>query len=144
MDTCHYCEDVVEKLNLEYDELYDENEGHKQEIESLNLMILRMRNQMEFYEKNEWYFDTDVLGERPQKGWHFSRSQPIGDLFMDHGDVIYNNRIYDKDNTNEERERWADEDLPPDFSPWSPPVYSAKEMMEKVRLSNRRLLRRRH
>jgi len=33
MDTCHHCHEVVEKLNLEYDSLNEENEGHKQAIE---------------------------------------------------------------------------------------------------------------
>ena len=33
METCHHCEDIVEKLNREFDELHAENEGHKQAIE---------------------------------------------------------------------------------------------------------------
>ena len=128
MDTCHYCEDIVEKLNLEYDSLYAENEEHKQQIESMYREILNLRNQMEFYETNNWYFSP------------VDRRVAIGNVFMYHDDVIYNNRTFDITNTNEERERWADDDLPPDFRPHSPPFYSAKEMMEKVQRSNRRNL----
>lgn len=35
MDTCHYCHEVVEKLNQEYESLYAENEKNKQKIESM-------------------------------------------------------------------------------------------------------------
>ena len=139
MITCHYCEDIIEKLNKEYDSLYDENQKQKQEIESMNLKILRMRTQMEFYEKNKWYSDTDVPIAYGSD-WHFSRSCRISDIFYEDS-VIYNNRIFDILDEDEEEERREEGDHPPEFNPHSPPVYSAKEMMEKVRLLNRRISR---
>ena len=54
--TCHCCSDVIEKLNIEYDELYAENEQNKKDIvtmceEMKYLRILTARYELELEDR---------------------------------------------------------------------------------------------
>lgn len=88
MDTCHYCEDIVEKLNREYSELYAENEGHKQAIEFIRreMELRRMITEQlckikSFREKKE---DMSVeVGIKTLVRNFISQSDEIKDLFRE-------------------------------------------------------------
>ena len=132
MDTCHYCHDVVEKLNLEYDSLYAENEEHKRNIADLERENASYRVQIEFCE-----IHTDIIPATLEVGYDRDRKK-LDDVLSAHTDVIVPNRTwYFGDEADED---WDDDD--PTHLPYAycPEYLSAKEMLRLVRQSNRRNL----
>ncbi len=131
MATCHYCEDIVEKLNSEYAELYEENEKNKRNIADLERENASYRLQIEFCE-----IHTDTIVSTMEAGYDRDRKK-LHDVLWRHRDVIVENRTW---SWGEEGEDFDDDD--PTHIPYAycPEYLSAKAMIRLVRQSNRKLL----
>ena len=131
MDTCHYCHEVVEKLNLEYDSLYAENERQKRIIADLERENASHRVQIEFAQ-----IFNDIITATMNEGFDCDRKL-LHDVLSAHNDVIVQNRTWSWD---EEGENFDDDD--PTHIPFAycPEYLSAKEMLRLVKRSNRRNL----